>query len=69
VQKAVECLDWVARARVRLREHGDILTGEVFIQPQEDRDLLARMAEARTVAESLDWRLHDLCMVPVQSVD
>ena len=68
LQEAIERLDWVAHARVRLREDGDVLTGEVFIQPHDDRDLLGRMAEARSVGESVDWRLHDLSMVPVRSV-
>jgi divalent metal cation (Fe/Co/Zn/Cd) transporter len=50
LQEAPERLNWVAHARVRLREDGDVLTGEVFIEPH-------------------DWRLHDISMVPVRSVD
>jgi cation diffusion facilitator family transporter len=69
LQQALERLDWVAKARVRLREDGDVLTGEVFIEPRDDRDLLQRLAEAREVAKSVDWRLHDISMVPVRSVD
>jgi divalent metal cation (Fe/Co/Zn/Cd) transporter len=68
VQQAVEGLPWVAKARVRLREDGDVLTGEIFIQPQDDHDLLNRMHQARDVALAVDWRLHDLSMVPVRSV-
>jgi cation diffusion facilitator family transporter len=69
LQDALEQLDWVAKARVRLREDGDILTGEAFIQPRDDRDLLERMAQARSIVGSVDWRLHDISMVPVRSVD
>ena len=69
LQEALEQLDWVAKARVRLREDGDVLTGEAFIQPREDRDLLERMAQAREIVGSVDWRLHDVSMVPVRSID
>jgi divalent metal cation (Fe/Co/Zn/Cd) transporter len=69
LQKALEKLNWVAKARVRLREDGDVLTGEAFIEPRDDRDLLNRMAEARKIVGGVDWRLHDISMVPVRSVD
>lgn len=69
LQKALERLEWVAKARVRLREDGDVLTGEAFIEPRDDRNLLDRMAQAREIVGSVDWRLHDVSMVPVKSVD
>jgi divalent metal cation (Fe/Co/Zn/Cd) transporter len=69
LQEALEKLPWVRHARVRLREDGDVLTGEAFIEPHEDHDLLERMAEARGLVSSVDWRLHDISMVPVRSVD
>jgi divalent metal cation (Fe/Co/Zn/Cd) transporter len=69
VQHAVEALPWVEKARARLREDGDVLTGEVFIQPHEDCDLVNRLGEARDASLAVDWRLHDLSMVPVRSVD
>ncbi|HWD99597.1 MAG TPA: cation transporter [Bryobacteraceae bacterium] len=68
LQEALEKLAWVRHARVRLREDGDVLTGEAFIEPCEDHDLLERMAEARALVSSVDWRLHDISMVPVRSV-
>jgi hypothetical protein len=69
LQKALENRSWVEKARVRLREDGDVLTGESFIQPRDGGDLLDRMAEARKIVGSVDWRLHDISMVPVRSVD
>jgi hypothetical protein len=68
VQQALERLDWVERARVRLREDGDVLTGEAFVVPRDDRDLLRRLEEAAKVANSQDWRLHDINTVPTRSV-
>ncbi len=69
LQAALERLDWVARARVRLREDGDILTGEAFVQPRDGGDLLAHLDEAKAVANSVDWRLHDVNIVPVRSLE
>jgi divalent metal cation (Fe/Co/Zn/Cd) transporter len=69
LQHALERLDWVERARVRLREDGDVLSGEVFIEPRDENNLLDRLRQARDLALSLDWRLHDISMVPVRSVD
>ncbi|HSU31282.1 MAG TPA: cation diffusion facilitator family transporter [Bryobacteraceae bacterium] len=69
LQEALERLDWIKRARVRLREDGDVLTGEAFIEMRDERDVLERMAEARELVRTVDWRLHDISMVPVRSVD
>lgn len=69
LQEALERLDWVRQARVRLREDGDLLTGEAFIEMRDERDVLERMAEAREFVRTVDWRLHDVSMVPVRSVD
>ena len=69
VQEALEELDWVARAKVRLREDGDVLTGEAFLVPRDGGNLLEHLEEARGVAHSLDWRLHDVSMVPVRSLE
>ena len=69
LQQALEKLDWILKARVRLREHGDLLTGEVFIQVRDERDLLENLEEARKVTDELDWRLYDVSMVPVRTVD
>jgi len=69
LQNALERLAWVERARVRLREHGDMLIGEAFVQPRDDGDLLDRLDEARAAATSVDWRLHDINVVPVRSLE
>jgi divalent metal cation (Fe/Co/Zn/Cd) transporter len=68
LQQALERLDWVAGAKVRLREDGDVLTGEAFVQPREGGDLLPHLDEARRVATSVDWRLHDVNIVPVRKI-
>ena len=50
VQHELERLDWIESARVRLREDGDVLTGEAFIVPKDEFDLLNRLGNAYDVA-------------------
>ena len=66
LQHALADLDWVADARVRLREDGDVLTGEAFVVPRDERDLLGHLEEAKRVADTFEWRLHDINIVPVR---
>ena len=67
MQHQLERLDWVQKARVRLRE--DVLTGEAFVVPQDENDLLNRLRSAYDVANGVDWRLHDVNIVPVRSLE
>jgi cation diffusion facilitator family transporter len=69
VRQELELLDWVAQARVRLREDGDVLTGEAFIVPRDESNLLDKLKQATDRANSLDWRLHDVNVVAVRSLD
>lgn len=69
VQEELERLDWVAEARVRLREDGDALTGEAFVVPRQEDNLLEKLEQATDVACSVDWRLHDINIVPVRSLE
>jgi divalent metal cation (Fe/Co/Zn/Cd) transporter len=68
VQRALQRLDWIKEARVRLREDGDVITGEAFVVPRCDHDLLPKLEQATQLANSVDWRLHDINLVLVRSV-
>ncbi len=68
LQSALEELDWVERAAVRLREEGHVLAGEAFVVPRERGDLTARIARAVEKAKQLDWRLYDLTIMPVEAL-
>lgn len=69
VATEVRKLAWVADAQVRMREEGHVFFGEVFVVPRDDRDLTRRIAEAAETARSLDWRIHDVVVAPVESLD
>ena len=62
-------LPWVKDADVRIRDGGHAFTGEAFVIPTDARDLPGRLREAVEGARALDWRMLDLSIMPVDSLD
>lgn len=59
----------VNKVNVRLREAGNRVFGEIFVELDGQEELAARLEEmAREVAE-IDWRLADLNIMPVKKVE
>jgi hypothetical protein len=56
--------DWVEDAEVRMREEGHVFIGEAFVVPV-DRDQLVERLSAAVDALALDWRVHELVIMPV----
>lgn len=69
LRDTAESLPWVERAMVRLREHGRLLTGEVFVVPNGETAQVADLAALATTLEAVDWRLRDLSVVPVDHLE
>jgi len=69
VTEAAKRFEWVAGAQVRLREHGRMITGDVLVVPRDETDLTRRIARAAAELTALDWRLHDLVVMPVPAID
>lgn len=69
VCEAAERYDWVERAAVRLREHGRLVTGDVFLVVRTCDDLPARIERAGRELATIDWRLHGLTVTPVPALD
>ena len=60
-------MDWMANAEVRLREEGHIFMGEAFVVPRPGTtDLTRRLREAAEAAKRLNWRMHELTIMPVE---
>lgn len=59
VRDALSSLPWVIEAEVRMREEGHVFTGELFLRTDDCSDLSAKTAEAKSVAQQVDWRVHD----------
>jgi cation diffusion facilitator family transporter len=59
---------WVAEAEVRVREDGHMLFADALVVPRTERHLVDHIAEATEEALELDWRLHDLVVMPVREL-
>jgi len=45
-----------------------VLTGEVLVVPREQADLLGKLKQATDLVHTVDWRLYDIHVVPVQAL-
>jgi cation diffusion facilitator family transporter len=68
LRRRVKTLSWVRDADVRLREEGNLVTGEVFVVPHTTDGITTRYAELQKVAREVDWRFYDLSFVPVDEL-
>jgi divalent metal cation (Fe/Co/Zn/Cd) transporter len=69
MKETAERLAWVREARVRLREHGHLITGEVFVVPRDHGELVERIEAAVADLCRLDWRLHSITVMPVSRIE
>jgi cation diffusion facilitator family transporter len=68
LRNRVKELDWVRDADVRLRETGNIITGEVYVVLRTADAIGRRGAEVEELARSIDWRYHDLSLIAVDEL-
>lgn len=61
--------DGVKQALVRLREEGHVYYGEAFVVPQSGEIDVARLDDLGRRLQELDWRLHEVVLVPVLSLE
>jgi cation diffusion facilitator family transporter len=69
VQREIEGLAWVRDASLRLREEGDLISGEAFVVPRDEHDLLEKLGQAGQRVKSLDWRIQDFNFIPVSTLE
>ncbi|MDN5731393.1 MAG: cation transporter [Yaniella sp.] len=66
LQEVLEEYDWVAEAGVRARDQGQVFHTEAFVVPRgQTLATLDELEEAREYCSDLDWKLHDLVIIPV----
>lgn len=65
----LEAMPEVKGARVRLREEGHVYFGDVTVVLSSERDVLDELARIAQRAHALDWRMHDIVIVPARSLD
>jgi cation diffusion facilitator family transporter len=68
IKNQLMIMDWVKDAEVRVREAGHVFTGEAFVVPVDDEDLVGRIERANQHLLHLDWRLHELVIAPVHKI-
>jgi cation diffusion facilitator family transporter len=59
---------WVSAVDVRLREEGNIISGEVFVVMPDHDQMPNRQNELQDIAHEVDWRFYDLSLVAVDEV-
>jgi cation diffusion facilitator family transporter len=59
---------WVRDVDVRLREEGNIISGEVFVVIADHDEMPKCYRELQKIAKDLDWRFYDLALVAVDRV-
>lgn len=65
----IDRLDWVRAVDVRLREEGNVFTGEIYVVPVDETNLIARIEQATKLAADFEWRIYDVTVTPVRSLD
>ncbi|ANW00247.1 hypothetical protein LMTR13_08765 [Bradyrhizobium icense] len=63
----LEKLPWIERADVRMREEGHVFFGEAFVVPITTENIVRDIADAVRKARALNWRVHDLTIMPVEA--
>ena len=70
LEEELRGMTWVKDARVRLREEGHVFIGDAVVVPKEaTADLPSKIDTARNALLELDWRVHDLTLMPVKELD
>ena len=66
VEEYLRGLDWVADAGTRVRDEGHVFHVECFVVPKAGREpSLSQLEDARRGCAELDWKLHDVVIIPV----
>lgn len=66
VRERLEALDWVKEADIRARDQGQVFHTEAFAVPHTGKmPTLDELEDDREYLSDLDWKLHDLVIIPV----
>ena len=69
IADGVGAMPEVAAVSVRLREDGPTFRGELFVVPAGPQCGPATVARIARTAESIDWRLHEIAVMLVSTLD
>jgi cation diffusion facilitator family transporter len=69
VEGRLKQFPWILDAQVRMREEGHVYFGEAFVVVTETEDLPERLYEATEACTGLDWRVHDMVLAVIPSLE
>ena len=70
IKQELAAVEWIAEAAVRMREQGHLLSGDVWIVPAGgEQGLTERLEQLGDRLNRLDWRVHDVALAPVTSLE
>ncbi|GAB78881.1 Divalent metal cation (Fe/Co/Zn/Cd) transporter [Austwickia chelonae] len=69
IDPALRGLGWVADSRSRIRDMGHVLHVESFVVPRHPEVQVRDVEDAAAAIRELDWKLDDVVVMPVASLD
>jgi cation diffusion facilitator family transporter len=70
IRQELASVVWIEESAVRMREHGHLLTGEVWVVASGgETGLTERLEALGERLNAIDWRVHDLALAPVTSLE
>ena len=60
--------EWVKEAHVRMREHGMVFFGDIFVVPHSEDHLIDKIEDLLEKGKNLDWKIEDLVIHPVRKL-
>ncbi len=68
VDDVLRDLPWISQSRSRVRDQGHVFHIEAFVRPTDEDVTLERIEEAVTALRNLDWKIHDVVVMPVRDL-
>jgi cation diffusion facilitator family transporter len=62
-------MNWVGDASVRLREEGHVFFADIQVVPTTTEDLPEKVRKAERELAEMDWRLHDITIMPLDRIE
>jgi cation diffusion facilitator family transporter len=70
IKAELEAVTWIESAAIRMREHGHLITGDIWVVPTgPEAGLTERLERLGERLHGLDWRVHDVALAPVTSLE
>lgn len=69
IEELTRAVPWVAEAAARVRDQGHVFHVEMFVVPKHGEDpTVDQLADLREELQRVDWKIHDVAVVPVPEI-